>query len=194
MYQIRDFFLELLPSKIWNKLFLKRKKVVFGDNLTINGKLRFYGNGKCIIGNNVKINSEPIANPTSGGYMTSLNVYEGAVLKIGNNAGISHTAITAVKGVEIGDNVLIGSNCMIADTDFHPLDAEIRVKDSNNREATKTAPIKIEKNVFIGARSIILKGVTIGEGAVVGAGSVVTKDIPAGEIWAGNPAKFIKKI
>lgn len=194
MYKIRNFLLELLPSNIWNKLFLKRKKVVFGNNLTINGKLRFYGNGKCFIGNNVKINSEPVANPTSGGYMTSINVYDGAVLKIGNNVGISHTAISAIECIEIEDNVLIGSNCMIADTDFHPLDADIRRENPNDLSATKSAPIKIENDVFIGARSIILKGVTIGEGAVVGAGSVVTKDIPAGEIWAGNPAKFIKKI
>lgn len=52
----------------------------------------------------------------------------------------------------------------------------------------------IEDNVFIGARCIILKGVTIGENSIVGAGSVVTKSIPANEIWAGNPAKFIRKI
>ena len=58
----------------------------------------------------------------------------------------------------------------------------------------KCAPVVIEDNVFIGARCIILKGVTIGENSVVGAGSVVTKSIPANEIWAGNPAKFIRKI
>lgn len=55
-------------------------------------------------------------------------------------------------------------------------------------------PVVIKNGVFIGANSIILKGVTIGEKAIVGAGSVVTRSIPDGEIWAGNPAKFIRKI
>lgn len=57
-----------------------------------------------------------------------------------------------------------------------------------------SAPVIIEDNAFIGARSIILKGVTIGANSIIGAGSVVTKSIPANEIWAGNPAKFIRKI
>ena len=193
MRKLIKFFLGL-SSRLWNKFYINRRNVSYGDNLKVFGKLFFYGNGKYILGKNVIINSKFSENPTGGGYITSLNAFEGAVIKIGNNVGISHTAISAMESVEIGDNVLIGTNCMIADTDFHPLDAEIRVEDSNNREATKIAPIKIEKNVFIGARSIILKGVTIGEGSIVGAGSVVTKNIPAGEIWAGNPAKFIKKI
>ncbi|MEI3417887.1 MAG: DapH/DapD/GlmU-related protein [Blautia sp.] len=55
-------------------------------------------------------------------------------------------------------------------------------------------PVVIKNGVFIGANSIILKGVTIGEKAIIGAGSVVTRSIPDGEIWAGNPARFIRKI
>ena len=57
-----------------------------------------------------------------------------------------------------------------------------------------TAPIVIGNDVFVGANSIILKGVTIGDRAIIGAGSIVTKDIPKDEVWAGNPAKFIRKI
>ena len=150
------------------------------------------GDGKYIIGDNVEINSSVRDNPTGGGYLTSLNSLEGATLIIGNDVGISHSAITAKERVEIGNNVLIGTNCMITDTDFHPIDAEQRR--INDKTAIKSAPIKIGNNVFIGARSIILKGVTIGENSVVGAGSVVTKDVPANEIWAGNPAKFIKEV
>lgn len=193
---MRRFILLILQisPNLWNKVYLKKKRVVYGKNLSIRGRLCFVGNGEYIIGNDVVINSNPNINPTCGGVQSSLISSEGAVIKIGNNVGISHTAITATKSVEIGDNVLIGSNCMIADTDFHPLDADIRRENPNDLSATKSAPIKIENDVFIGARSIILKGVTIGAGSIVGAGSVVTKDIPAGEIWAGNPAKFIKKI
>jgi acetyltransferase-like isoleucine patch superfamily enzyme len=58
----------------------------------------------------------------------------------------------------------------------------------------QSAPVKIEDNVFIGAHSTILKGVTIGENSIVGACSVVVKSIPANEIWAGNPAKLIRKV
>ena len=61
-------------------------------------------------------------------------------------------------------------------------------------EDIRSKPVKICKGAFIGAGSYILKGVTIGEKSIVGAGSVVTKDIPSGEIWAGNPAKFIRKV
>ena len=55
-------------------------------------------------------------------------------------------------------------------------------------------PVIIENSVFIGAQSIILKGVTIGKNSIIGAGSVVTKNVPANQIWAGNPARFIKNI
>lgn len=178
----------------FNKVLFIRKKVVCGKNFVVWGKMQVHGSGQCIIGDNVTIISKPSVNSVSGGNRTSLNTHKDAVIKIGNNVGMSHTAISAMKSVEIGDNVLIGSNCMIADTDFHPLDADIRREHPRDFSATKIVPVKIEDNVFIGARSIILKGVTIGENSVVGAGSVVTKDIPSGEVWAGNPAKFIRKI
>ena len=63
-----------------------------------------------------------------------------------------------------------------------------------NEQGGATSPVIIKDGAFIGAHSIILKGVIIGEKSIVGAGSVVTKSIPDGEIWAGNPAKFIRKI
>ena len=101
-------------------------------------------------------------------------------------------SISAYSGITIGDHTLIGTNCMISDTDFHPLEYEKRL--ANDHDSIRSAPINIGKNVFIGARCIILKGVTIGDGSIVGAGSVVTKNIPPMEIWAGNPAKYIKRV
>lgn len=82
---------------------------------------------------------------------------------------------------------------MIFDTDFHSLDWRDR-KDGTDIQKRKKSPVVIKSLAFIGANSIILKGVTIGERSIVGAGSVVTKDIPDGEIWAGNPAQFIREI
>ncbi|MBR3808842.1 MAG: acyltransferase [Clostridia bacterium] len=181
-----------IPAEIYNKVFMKLKKVKCGKNVQIKGKLFLRGYGSLEIGDNVLINSKPFENPVAGGSRTSFNFIGDGKIKIGNGVGISHSAITAMKSVEIGDNVLIGSACMIADTDFHPITLEKSLHDDLTK--VEVSSIKIENNVFIGARSIILKGVTIGEGAVVGAGSVVTKDIPPGEIWAGNPAKFIKKV
>lgn len=114
----------------------------------------------------------------------------GSTLIIGDNVGISGSTINVTKKVEIGDNVLIGSGCLITDTDSHPLDHIERLQ----KKKASQAAIKINNNVFIGARSIVLKGVEIGEGAVIGAGSVVTKDIPAFCIACGNPAKVVKKL
>jgi acetyltransferase-like isoleucine patch superfamily enzyme len=109
---------------------------------------------------------------------------------IGNNVGISGATISAAKLIQIGDNVLIGSGCLIMDNDAHNIHPSIR-HDKMTDGAIR--PVIIENNVFIGARSIILKGVTIGEGAVIGAGSVVSRDVPKNSICAGNPAKVIRE-
>lgn len=111
---------------------------------------------------------------------------------IGNYVGISGSTINATESITIGNNTLIGSGCLISDTDSHPINPDIRLTNCNQN--VRSEPIVIGNNVFIGARSIILKGVHIGDGAVVGAGSVITKDVPAKTIYAGNPAKFIKNI
>ena len=114
-------------------------------------------------------------------------------LIIGNNVGISSTVIHAWDSIVIEDNVKIGAGCMIFDTNFHSLDASIR-NSPDDCKHVKTAPVHIKKNAFIGTRSIITKGVTIGENSIVAAGSVVVKDIPDNQIWGGNPARFIKEL
>ena len=179
-------------SCIFNGFNFKRKNVAYGTNLHIIGKLKIHGSGKIIIGDNVSINSSPNVNPVAGGNESHLRAEGASVLKIGNNVGISHSAITAMYSVIIEDNVLIGSNCMIADTDFHSIDYNKRMEKPDTH--VRISPVVIREGAFIGARSIILKGVTIGKHSVVGAGSVVTKNIPDNEIWAGNPAAFIKQI
>ncbi len=122
----------------------------------------------------------------------SFGVTKNAELIIGDNCGFSGTSIFAAKSIKIGDYCNFGGNTFIWDTDFHPLDYNDRR--TNIIGKINTAPIVIGNDVFVGANSIILKGVTIGDKAIIGAGSVVTKNIPNGEIWAGNPAKFIRKI
>ena len=107
--------------------------------------------------------------------------------------GISASAIICNHQITIGNNVVIGGNTVIYDTDFHSLDAEQRRDFEQDRVNARFSPVKIGDNVFIGAHSTILKGVTIGDSSVVGACSVVAKNIPGNEIWAGNPAVFIRK-
>jgi acetyltransferase-like isoleucine patch superfamily enzyme len=113
------------------------------------------------------------------------------MITIGNNVGISNTVIYCVESITIDDNVLIGAGVKIYDTDHHEINSNDRVNKNGN---IKVSPILIKKNAFIGAGSMILKGVTIGENSVVGAMSVVTKDIPDNEVWAGNPAVFIRSL
>lgn len=108
-----------------------------------------------------------------------------AILIIGNHVGISGTSIACSERIEIGHHVMIGSGCLITDSDAHPVHAYERRAGG----CAKTKPIIIGDDVFIGARAIILKGVHIGTGAVIGAGSVVTKDVLPHTIVAGNPAK-----
>lgn len=112
-------------------------------------------------------------------------------LLIGDNVGISGSTISVAKFIKIGNNVLIGSGCLITDNDAHNINYLERDKKLFD-ESIK--PVYIEDNVFIGARSIILKGVIVGEGSVIGAGSVVTKNVPKNVIVAGNPAKIIKHL
>ena len=113
---------------------------------------------------------------------------EGALLSIGNSCGISAASITSFKKVTIGDNVLIGANVYITDSDWHGIPIEKRTEEGDSKE------VNIGNGVWLGANSIIIKGVYIGDNSVIGAGSVVTKNIPENVIAAGNPCRVIKKL
>ena len=110
-----------------------------------------------------------------------------ALIQIGNHVGISGATISSSSAITIGNNVLIGSGVLITDSDAHSINPKFR----NDKNKIMSSPIVIEDDVFIGARSIVLKGVTIGKGALIGAGSVISKDVEAFAIVAGNPAKKI---
>lgn len=170
---------------------MKYRKVEHDATLKIVGKVLFQGHGKISIGSNVKIYSRWDKNPVGGGTgKTVLQTIGSGCIRIGSNSGLSHVTIVSRQSVTVGDNVLLGGGVQIYDNDFHPINWQHRSDDSE----IKSLPVIIEDNAFIGANSIVLKGVRIGNGSVVGAGSVVTKSIPENEIWAGNPAKFVKKL
>lgn len=149
--------------------------------------------GKFSIGENFAMNNSIKGNPIGCYERCTFFVDRGAVLTIGDNVGMSQAALVCHKSITIGDNVKIGGGVCIYDTDFHSLDPIMR-RSSEDLKNRAEKPVVIGNDVFIGAKSIILKGVTIGENSVIGAGSVVTKTVPANQIWAGNPAKFIRNI
>ena len=109
----------------------------------------------------------------------------------------------AEENITIGSHCLVSWNVGIADSDFHPLEPAQRLVDAQAlapyfknrppRPKLKTAPVKISDNVWIGMNAVILKGVTIGENSVVAAGSVVTKNVEANTVVAGNPAVAVKR-
>jgi acetyltransferase-like isoleucine patch superfamily enzyme len=132
------------------------------------------------------------ANPLGANRPVILTTWQaGASLEIGEHFGMTGGTLCAAERVSIGHRVTVGANSIIMDTDFHPLHP---VRRRTDPDRANTAPIIIEDDVFIGLQCIILKGVTLGQGCVVGAGSVVTRDVPAGVIVAGNPAKPVERV
>ncbi|MGN1369979.1 MAG: acyltransferase, partial [Aristaeellaceae bacterium] len=144
------------------------------------------------IGDRVRINSGRRYNPIGGDTSVILNSSANGQITIGEGSGLSNCTIVARKSVTIGKDVRIGGSTHIYDTDFHAISFEDRILHGDQN--TRNKPVVIEDGAFIGCSVLILKGVTIGRHSVIGAGSVVAKDVPAGEIWAGNPARFIRKL
>lgn len=109
-----------------------------------------------------------------------------ATLLIGNGTYLNrNTLIVCEDRVDIGENCKIAWDVIIMDSDLHPIDDKTPILNK---------PVRIEDHVWIGCRSIILKGVTVGYGAVIAAGSVVTKNIPPRTVWGGSPAKLIAEL
>lgn len=183
---------------------LRRLGATFGSHLRMADKLymNIAQNAKIIIGDNFTFTSGDGFNPISANIRGYLRMDDGAELTIGNNCGMSSVSLWIKERVTLGNHVLIGGGTLIMDNDCHTLNYAQRGKRGGRDEFgrsidelnAKRSPVVIEDDVLIGARCIILKGVTIGARSVIGAGSVVTQNIPADCIAAGNPCKVIKKI
>ena len=172
----------------YNSLVLH--KVIYTKMPTIKGRILLQGKGEFNLGRQITFNCSLWSNMVGLYKPCTLCVKKGAKLTIGDYSGFSGVSIYCANNITIGKYVNCGGNVSIWDTDFHPLNFMDR-RANNDKIVSK--PVKIGDDVFIGANSIILKGVSIGARAIIGAGSIVTKDVPNDEIWAGNPAKFIKK-
>lgn len=168
--------------------------------INLKGKVECYGlpflmrypYSQITIGENVKINSSFKSNNI--GMLSRSRITtntKGAIIDIKNHVGMSAATISAFNKIIIGPYTLIGGNVLITDSDWHSVNPAYRFGDD---KYVKTAPVIIGKNVFIGTRSIILKGSVIGDNSIIGAGSVVCGIIPPNVIACGNPCKVIKKI
>lgn len=183
----------------WFKVIMKVMGIKYGKGLILKGVPVIFNKrgAELIIGENVIIKSSFLSN-LIGLYSRTIIITRNpdAYIHIGNNVGISGATIYARKGIEIGENTIIGANCKILDNDFHPIEIETRNRLMSNVNGGDSSliparEIKIGKNVFIGCNSIILKGTIIGDGCVIGAGAVVAGKFGDNCVIAGNPAKVV---
>lgn len=182
--------IDIFQSKLWtiiNYFFAHWWKIKIGKYCKFKGKtiFRTLPNSKIIIGNACSFNSSYTSNQI-GVYSPCMisTISKCANIQIGNNCGFSGTVIAAAKSIRIGNNVRCGSNTMITDTDWHNDDP----RSKGNKE------VIIEDNVWLGYGVKVLKGVRIGKNTLIGANSIVIKDIPSNVIAAGNPCKIIQEL
>ena len=193
-----------LRQKIYpsvNRLLFSCMGIRFGKNMNVLGRISVVcgGGGEIRIGDNLYFSSGEAVNPIGSNLQGAiLTDRPEARISIGDNVGMSSTRMWIHDSLTVGNNVNIGACVLIIDTDCHEMDYRVRnhslPQSEEDGQYVKSAPIKIEDDVWIGAHSIILKGVTIGARSIIGAGSVVTKSIPADCIAAGNPCKVIRML
>ena len=185
--------LRQLPSFLW--LFeLKIRRVHMKSPIRLFGHpiCSRYPGSSISIGSHVTLDSSARANPLGASTPCVLRTMTStARLTLGDRVGLSSSIIVAGNSIDIGEDTILGAGSMVLDNDFHAPGPGFSwlTEYSNNSK-----PVKIGRGCFIGARSMILKGVTLGDRVVIGAGSVVTKDVPAYSIAAGNPARIVGTI
>lgn len=204
---IKRIYNKILNKKVFNqetyiKELIQSKLINANESSNLSGlKVEFRGEkngiGRMTIGNDCVING------------TFVFEIESGIISIGNNTFIGGGIFICIENIEIGNDVMFAWGCTVTDNNSHSLKWSERANDVKDWKRgideskigvykdwtnVKRSKIKIKDKAWIGFNCIILKGVTIGEGAIIAAGSVVTKDIPDWSIAGGNPAKIIKEI
>ncbi len=155
-----------------------RKCTRVGKRVRVYGRPRIHNQGEIVIGDRLLLFSHTVT--------SEMAAQPGGRIEIGSRVFINYGAsISAHQLVRIGDGCQIGSYANFMDNDYHQVE--------DRSKPGLSAPIILERNVWLGVRVVVLKGVTIGENSVVGAGSVVTRDIPANCLAAGMPARVIRQ-
>ena len=202
MFNVRHQ-LYLLISKFLEEQERIEKHKKLSDNATFHSSVKFIG--KCI---NLREDKSLIQIGENTVILGELFLFaHGGKIEIGKNCYIGEkTRIRSANSIKIGNEVMISDDVNIYDTDAHSLNYILRqkefmevvilnnlIKDAKDVDI-QSAPVVIEDHVWIGFNVGILKGFTIGKGAIIGAGSVVTKDVEPFTVVAGNPAKIIKRL
>lgn len=179
-----DYLISHLNGFYYKMAFalLKKGKVTIGKNFRVRGKLSIKGPGSVIFGNDVMIDGR-------GHPVTPFTHSRTAVIRIGDHSFINGTRFGCHDEIAIGPYAILG-DARILDTDFHSIEID---RWSENARVLHS-PIRIGRNVWIGGGTIILKGICIGDNSVIGMGSVVTANVPANSVAAGNPAKVVKTL
>jgi acetyltransferase-like isoleucine patch superfamily enzyme len=150
-----------------------------GRSTWVEGNVQIYNSGQILLGDRIRIRGTQVP--------VELSTHPTGIISIGNGTFInSGVSIYSVVSVKIGQNCAIGPHTIIMDSDFHTVE--------DLHESSTPYPVAIEDNVWIASRVTVLRGVHIGEGAVIASGAVVTKDVPRYTLVAGVPAKSIRKL
>ncbi|MGH7503801.1 MAG: acyltransferase [Longimicrobiales bacterium] len=186
--ELRSQWWPILLQILYREPLLRYRCRKVGAGLQLEGAIPLiYGEGAIDIGDHVRIGGR---NTWTVGYKVST----GARIVIGDrvNIGYQNVLATAVS-LEIGDDTLLAPNVQIYDNPSHPVSPAARLR--NESFALEDArPVRIGRNVWIGTGAIVMRGVSIGDGAVVAAAAVVTRDVPPATLVAGSPAKVIRSI
>jgi maltose O-acetyltransferase len=153
-----------------------------GRDFIGNGRMRLGGPGRIRIG--ARCNAWARAERN-----VLLTFSPEARIEIGDNVRLNGCGIQAATEVVVGDDCILGS-CTIVDTDHHSVDLDRRRPGAR----VQTRPVRIGRNVWVAGAATILKGVTVGDDSVVGYGAVVSADVPAGVVVAGNPARVVRSL
>lgn len=182
------FFWEWLVKTFWVEPRFRARHEA-GKALWIENMPWISGDGQATLGDRVRISGK-----IGIAFVPSSGSGEAPKLSIGDRCFVGHgCAFSVARSIQIGKDCLIAADSVIRDNDGHPLDAALR-RDNAPIDAATVQPVVIGDDVWIGNRATVLKGVTIGDRAVVASAAVVTKDVPPDTVVAGNPARPVKSL
>jgi acetyltransferase-like isoleucine patch superfamily enzyme len=166
-----------IPAVLNARWHLRRANRV-GPRVTLSGRPKVVNEGTMTFGDRVQLDSTVAK--------LELVALSGGHLEVGDRVLINYgSSLVASNHIKIGNQVLIGTHVMVMDCDFHSVE--------DKTWDTTGEPVILEERVWLGNRSIVLKGVTVGHDSVVAAGSVVTRDVPPRTVVAGNPARVVRQ-